>query len=426
MRARAEDGASGRVVAEAGAQDVLLRLDRPGTVQGRVRAPEGAEVGGLKVRLYGDGGGSYFNGDAITDGGGAFVLEQVPPGTYRVMVEARAVAGRSQEVKVESGRTTTVEVVLEGTGTVVGTIRGLSPSEMETCEIYGGSGTVRPALDGSFRIEGMREGPGQVRATVREDGRQRVVPVEVKAGETVTVEIDFGRGATITGTVTRSGGTVAMLLVNAAGAGGGGTATTDSAGAFKLEGVPLGEVEVTVHDLTGKLLVTRRVDVQADMSLELRVSEGEVSGRVLAAGDRSAVPDALVKVRREGEASFVRSVTTDSTGAFQCAELEPGTYRLQASARGFGATEAVVAVAEGSVETTLVLEPEQGVDLIVRSADGSPSASVFVLLFSYFFCMKSVFCLPYNKVNPIQVAILLYFGYCLLSSSLPRGRVYYI
>ena len=81
-----------------------------------------------------------------------------------------------------------------------------------------------------------------------------------------------------------------------------GTATTDSAGAFKLEGVPVGEVEVTVRELTGKLLVTRRVDVQADMSLELRVSEGEVSGKVLAAGDRSGVPDALVKVRREGEA----------------------------------------------------------------------------------------------------------------------------
>lgn len=381
VRGRTEDGASGRAVAEAGAQDVLLRLERPGTVQGRVRAPEGAEVGGLKVRLYGEGGGSYFNGDATTDGGGAFALEQVPAGTYHVMVETRAVAERSQEVKVESGRTTTVEVVLESTGTVVGTIRGLSASELETCEIFGGSGAVRPTLDGAFRIEGMREGPGQVRATVREDGRLRVVPVEVKAGETVSVEIDFGRGATVTGTVSRSAGTVAMLLVNARGAGGGGTATTDSAGAFRLEGVPLGEVELTVHDLTGKLLVTRRVDVQSDLSLELRVSEGEVSGRVLAAGDRSGVPNALVKVRREGEVSFARAATTDSTGAFQCAELEPGTYRLQASARGFGAAEVVVAVAEGSVETTIVLESEQGVDLVVRSPDGSPAVSVFVLLF---------------------------------------------
>ena len=33
------------------------------------------------------------------------------------------------------------------------------------------------------------------------------------------------------------------------------------------------------------------------------------------------------------------------------------------------------------METTLVLEPEQGVDLIVRSADGSASSSVFVFLF---------------------------------------------
>ena len=82
VRARAEDGASGRVVAEAGAQDVLLRLERPGTVQGRVRAPEGARCRGPEgADLYGREE-AVLTGDATTDGGGAFVLEQVPPGTY--------------------------------------------------------------------------------------------------------------------------------------------------------------------------------------------------------------------------------------------------------------------------------------------------------------------------------------------------------
>jgi len=379
VRARTEDGASARVLAEAGAQDVVLRLERPGTVQGRVRAPEGADVAGLRLRIFG--GESSYNGDTRTDEGGAGARGQVPPGSYYLMVEARAVAGRSQEVKVESGRTTTVEVVLERTGTVVGTIRGLSPAEMEACEVYGGGGAVRPAADGRFTIESMREGPGQVRVAVREDGRQRAVPVEVKAGETVTVDVDFGRGVTITGTVTRSNGLVAMLLVNAEAAAGGGAATTDSNGGFKIEGIPMGEVELTVRELNGKLLVTRRVDAQSDMRLDLQVSEGEVSGKVLASGDRSPVPDALVKIRREGEVEYSRSVTTDSTGSFHCAELEPGTYRLQASARGFGATEAVVALAEGSVETTLVLEAEQGVDLIIRAADGSRVTSAYVLLF---------------------------------------------
>ena len=379
VRARAEDGGNGRALTQAGAEDVVLRLERSGAVQGQVKSAEGAPVAGAKVQIFGSG---QYPGDATTDEAGAFSLEQVPPGDYAVYVWGRAGSARTQRVKVEAGRTATVEVTLEATGTVVGTVRGLSPSELEECYIYGGSNSVQPAGDGSFRIEGVREGSGTVRALVQGGGRQRAVPVEVKAGETATVEIDFGRGVTIDGTVRRPAGPVAMLVVKATAARGSGTATTDAAGAFTIAAVPAGDVEVSVTDLNGRRLVTRRLNVQSDTTLELEVSVGEASGRVLAARDRSPIPEAVVKARRDGESGYVRAVTTDSSGAFTCRELEAGAYRLQASASGFAGAEAAVTVGEGgAAETTFLLEPDQGVDITVRAPDGTPPSTVYVQLF---------------------------------------------
>ena len=285
-------------------------------------------------------------------------------------------------MKVEAGRTATVEVTLEATGTVVGTVRGLSPRELEECYIYGGSNSVSPAGDGSFHLEGVREGAGTVRAVLQGGGRQRAVPVEVKAGETATVEIDFGRGVTIDGTVRRPAGPVAMLVVNATAARGSGTATSDAAGAFTIAAVPAGDVEVSVADLNGRRLVTRRLNVQSDTTLDLEVPVGEVSGRVLAARDRSPIPEAVVKARRDGESGYLRAVTTDSSGAFTCRELEAGAYRLQASASGFAGAETAVTVGEGgAAETTFLLEPDQGVDITVRAPDGTAPSTVYVELF---------------------------------------------
>ncbi len=378
VRARADDGGSGRVFAQAGGEDVVVRLERSGAVQGRVKNADAAPAAGARVQMFGS---AQYSGEATTDEAGAFALEEVPPGEYYVYVQARAASGRPQQVKVEAGRTATVEITLDATGTVVGTVSGLSAAELDACEIYADGSTARPAADGSFRLEGVREGAGHVRAVLR-GGRQRAVPVEVKAGETATVEIDFGRGVTIEGTVTRSAGPVVMLVVNASAAGGLGTATTDAAGAFTIAAVPAGDVEVTVNELSGRRLLTRRVNVQSDTTLGLEVPVGEVSGRVLAARDRSPIPGAVVKVRRDGETEYLRAVTTDSSGAFTCRELEAGAYRLQASASGFAGAEAVVTVGEGgAAETTFLLEPDQGVDITVRAAGGAPPSTVYVQLF---------------------------------------------
>lgn len=378
VSAQNQEGESAETLAAPGGPEVVLRLERTGAVHGRVKGPEGVKVAGLRVRLFGRG-----MHDARTDESGAFAVEKVAPGTLHLMVEGHAIADGSQEVKVEPGRTTTVEVALERSGSVVGTVRGLSATELEACEIFGlGGTTARPGPDGSFRAETVREGRTIVRAAVRLDGRQRSAPVEVRSGETATVELDFGEGVTVSGSVRRAGAAAASLLVAVTGSGGGGTTTTDADGRYAVEGVPTGRAEVAVRDLQGRLLATRKLDLQRDTVVDLVVGRGGVDGKVVAARTGAPVPGALVKVLRDGEeVGTSRAASTDGNGVFHCTELEPGTYRVQASADGFSTGEVAVAVDEGTVETVLRLEPEQGVELILRRTDGQPVGNIWVMLF---------------------------------------------
>ncbi|MGV8040661.1 MAG: carboxypeptidase regulatory-like domain-containing protein [Thermoanaerobaculaceae bacterium] len=378
VEAAADDGGTARTVAEPGGPDALLRLERPGAVQGRVRAGEGVSVAGIKLRVYGGGG---YSRETRTDDAGAFGFERVPAGTLNLMAEGHSVARRSQEVKVASGRTTTVEVVLESTGTVVGTVKGVTPAELEGTEVSHFGGVVRPGPDGVFRVENVREGRTQVRVTLRSDGRARTVPADVVAGETTTVEVDFSEGVRVSGSVRRASGEAAGLLVTVNGSGSRGSDGTDETGAFAVEGVAPGRVELEVRDRTGRLLVARTLEVQRDVALDLRVAAGEVRGRVVAARDRAGVAGAAVRVRGAGGGSGkVWATSTDAAGAFVCSELEPGTYEVEASAEGFAAAAATVAVDEAAAEVELVLEPDQSVELVVRQPDGRPAEGVYLTL----------------------------------------------
>lgn len=378
VEATADDGGAARTVAEPGGPDAVLRLERPGAVQGRVRANEGVSVAGIKLRVFGARG---FRAETRTDEAGAFGLERVPAGTLSLLAEGYSIARGSQEVKVASGRTTTVEVVLESTGTIVGTVKGVTPAELDGVEVSYFGGVVRPDSGGVFRLENVREGRTQVRVTLRSDGRVRIVPADVVAGETTTVEVDFSEGVRVSGSVRRASGEVAGLLVAVNGPGSRGSDGTDETGAFAVEGVAPGRVELEVRDRTGRLLVARTLEVQRDVTLDLRVAAGEVRGRVVTARDRTGVAGAAVHVRGAGGGSGkVWATSTDATGAFVLVELEPGTYELQASAEGFAAAEAAVAVDEAAAEVELVLEPEQGVELVVRQPDGRPAEGVFLTL----------------------------------------------
>jgi len=50
---------------------------------------------------------------AVTDGGGRFVIDDVPPGTYKIAVWHEILGNRERQVTVAPGETATADFTLE-------------------------------------------------------------------------------------------------------------------------------------------------------------------------------------------------------------------------------------------------------------------------------------------------------------------------
>lgn len=93
------------------ADPVSAQETDPGTLEGTVRSEEGVVVAGATVTAIRAGTGRTFG--ARAGDGGAFRIESLPPGTYRVRVRARGYRARvREEVAIRSGATTSLEVRL--------------------------------------------------------------------------------------------------------------------------------------------------------------------------------------------------------------------------------------------------------------------------------------------------------------------------
>ncbi len=137
---------------------------------------------------------------------GAFTIDGLAPGGYHVVARAPGYSPVSENVTVEPGGTATVELELAPGGTIHGRVLGLSPDELRRCRVFGAGAGAQAAADGTFTLNGASLGRGRVTASVFPGGRQRSAAVDVTDVNTpVEVEIDFGAGLTLSGSVTRAG-----------------------------------------------------------------------------------------------------------------------------------------------------------------------------------------------------------------------------
>jgi hypothetical protein len=127
------------------------------------------------------------------------------------------------------------------------------------------------------------------------------------------------------------------------------------------------------------VLVARTLEVGRDMAVELRVAEGGLRGQVLASRDRVPVAGATVSVQPTGSDRLHRqAVATDAAGRFAFSEIESGSFLVRASADGYASAERTISLGEGLTDVELTLEPEQGVELVLRRASGSPPERVLL------------------------------------------------
>jgi hypothetical protein len=377
-----ETGAQARELTEAGrSEDVVLHLQPPGAVDGRVVSADGAPVADARVRTIGPEG--LTTGERTTDASGSFAFEELPPGHYRLMATHEKHGLASQQVTVEASRTVHVELSFKRGGVVLGTVRGLSPEELKTCDVFSeAASSAQPAADGSFRLESVPVGVSQVTAFVVPSNRRRTAKVELKDLDTpVSVTLDFSAGITLAGSVRRGGRPATTMNVEAQAVGqrtGSGT-VTDQDGQFEIKGLDPGEIVVSALDDQGRTLVAQHVTATTDTRVDLVVPGGSLTGHVTDASSGSPVAGAGVHATLQGEAGPEQVAWTDESGSFAFHELADGDLVVRAEAPGYSTGEARASVSMGrGQDVSIALQPEQHLTLIVHEADASVPDQIFV------------------------------------------------
>jgi len=322
---------------EAGASDVVVQLVRNGTVRGSVvDARSGDPVRVFSAGLKPQNDSSFFfsiGGDSGTpslrrfeDPDGRFEIQDVDPGTYRLVVRAPDHAeGTARGVVVESGAEVEVAPVALEPGASI-------------------EGTVLTAL-GKHPIEGAR-----VRAVPeRSEGDQQTMIGFVISGESGG-RLELGnRGVSV---------------------------VTDAAGRFRLRDLEPGAYNVVVEH---KRFIREKIAglvVDAERPLDpmeilLRLGGG-IEGTVFGS---DGYPEAGATVQVVGRKGFLERVTTDGLGYYHIGGLEPGTYHLKLVPRESGGTatamvfSAITIGDEGGDPVELDPFPAEGTPVVAREGE---------------------------------------------------------
>ena len=382
-----------------GSNSILLTLPAGSSVKGRVADRQGAPIAGARVRLTRVGGGS---GSGESGPEGSFLIEGLAPGEYQAYASASGFLPTSERPRVsvgERGEMPSVELVLERGAVIRGHVLGVDPKEYSKTTVVarggaeGGWASSSVDYEGAFLLEGLRSARWSLEGQVEGTGRRASaeITIEPEASE-ASIDLEFGRGYTLSGRVLRRGTPVAGVRVWAVRESGGSAhATTDGEGRFSLEGLDEGRYRVAAREGGLGLAVEKQVVITDDLTLDLEFPTGSVSGRVLRGADRKPLSGAIISAVRsdpEGPGSAPSwfssgGATTDGQGRFEIEGLAQGSWRIKATLPGYGTKDVEMSLGEGehSDGVEIQLDSEEGMILRVLDPAGVPvqSASVLVL-----------------------------------------------
>ncbi len=385
---------------EKGTVDARLRgrldfvLRRGLALRGEVVA-EGGGVARAQVAARSSARGAVHQ-SAQTDEQGRFVLEGLVPGRYTVRAVARGMReAEAEDVDVEQAGSLRLVMERAPTAVLSGKVVGLPVGEgaaiamvVASSQEGGASAEAMIAAAGTFRMEEAPAGRVEVRAisatpasTLRSS---RPLDLTLAPGSETEVVLEFASDVVVRGVVVKAGRPVPGAMVSFARAGRGGFEAmgfTDATGAYEVAGLDPGahEVRVSGNGISFSMSYT----VSGSAELDIDVTGGTVSGRVVRADTGAPVTAAEVLLFRLGERETAptASVTTGVQGAFSQGSLVEGQYRLVASKAGFGQEQREVEVARGSTaEVTFELQPAEGVSVsVVDARDGRPLEATVVV-----------------------------------------------
>ena len=359
---------------------------------GSVHDADGAPVSAAAIALTPAG--RHWGGpQATTSSDGRFTVRGVRDGDYRVRVSAAgyAAADLGRTLSVAGEPLAGVDVTLERGGTIVGRVSGVDERDLGdlVVEAQGGGmpGANSVSVDhrGAFRIEHLAPGAYNVSGRVVASGRQATTRVTVEPGVAeTTVELEFGRGLTLSGTARQAGEPIVGATIWAEGldVAQQGFVETDRAGRFALEGLEPGRYALHLREFSSGLAHDQTVDLATSREIEIDLPSAIVAGRVVDAVDRRALAGVAVALERPSGGAPLpgHAVTTDMEGRFRLSGIAAGDWRLTARRDGYAARSEPIEVREssGSPELRLELEPTAGLVFEARLSSGAAPDEVLL------------------------------------------------
>lgn len=173
-------------------ETVTVTLERGTFLVGRLTAPEGVEVGGIRVRLQAEGrrSGRWIHERTSSDIEGRFRFERIPPGNYKITARVRA-GDRYYEASAsaEAGSEDELELRLEPG----------DPLKLLVVQVVGPEG--KPVPSGSIELERRTGGSSGTHSRSFSEGRAEFEMQEVPEVIVVTVSGMVGLGARVVGPI---------------------------------------------------------------------------------------------------------------------------------------------------------------------------------------------------------------------------------
>ena len=392
--------------------DYVIKVDAVGGIAGRVEGTYGEKITQFRMQARPDqpnmtvGSDNLSSSQLQSDAQGAFKIENLAPGTYRLMVVAEGYAPRvSEPIEVKPGEITkdvvihlsgggNVEVhVVDPTGRSVQGAFVFTDEEARRFADYNQSWpkswTRQTDKGGLYTFKWQAEGKQLAAVAYHPDYAEGRGAATVVAGKTQRLEIALTLAGMVQGTVYDRAGqpkpAVAVLAYGSFGARGSRylETRTNDAGRYELRSLAPGRWQVSANFTPGGSRYTgqsQSVELTAGQTItvDFREASGRIFGVVARAG--APLPGADVSAyaqSQSGQPSSQGNAQTNAQGQYECLGLAPGKYNVTAylrtpSGRSGAQVQQQVELAENeSREVNLTIPTGAIRGVVVREADST-------------------------------------------------------